>query len=115
MSKLSKETMFTELSIQLARIEAKLDKLLEQKVVKINPPTIGWKDPFLRDYKQSVQTKSDCLWDNLPPEYRLKPISMSCPCLKCSAYCASGSVVEALNKEYFTQDGKRVTDFGVEE
>lgn len=28
-----------------------------------------------------------CLWDSIPVEDRYKPMSLSCPCAKCSAYC----------------------------
>lgn len=30
---------------------------------------------------------SRCLWDNLSPEDRMKPMGLSCPCNKCSTYC----------------------------
>lgn len=28
-----------------------------------------------------------CIWDSIPVEDRYKPMSLSCPCRKCSAYC----------------------------
>lgn len=28
-----------------------------------------------------------CLWDSIPVEDRMKPMGLSCPCRKCSAYC----------------------------
>jgi len=28
-----------------------------------------------------------CLWDSIPIEDRYKPMGLSCPCRKCSAYC----------------------------
>lgn len=36
-------------------------------------------------YKNGQETK--CLWDNIPAEDRYKPMGLSCPCRKCSAYC----------------------------
>lgn len=31
--------------------------------------------------------ETKCLWDSIPVEDRMKPIGLSCPCRKCSAYC----------------------------
>ena len=28
-----------------------------------------------------------CLWDSIPVEDRYKPMSLSCPCKKCTAWC----------------------------
>lgn len=36
-----------------------------------------WKDLF----------KTKCIWDSIPVEDRYKPMSLSCSCRKCSAYC----------------------------
>lgn len=31
--------------------------------------------------------ETKCLWDSIPVEHRMKPMGLSCPCRKCSAYC----------------------------
>jgi len=31
--------------------------------------------------------ETKCLWDSIPVEDRMKPMGLSCPCRKCSAYC----------------------------
>lgn len=32
-------------------------------------------------------SETKCLWDSIPVEDRMKPMGLSCPCRKCSAYC----------------------------
>lgn len=45
-----------------------------------------WKNYTNESYKgANIGTK--CLWDNIPIEDRMKPMGLSCPCRKCSAYC----------------------------
>lgn len=36
-------------------------------------------------YPKGLEIK--CLWDSIPVEDRMKPMGLSCPCMKCSAYC----------------------------
>lgn len=31
--------------------------------------------------------ETKCIWDSIPVEDRMKPMGLSCPCRKCSAYC----------------------------
>lgn len=31
--------------------------------------------------------ETKCLWDSIPVEDRMKPMGLSCPCRKCSAWC----------------------------
>jgi hypothetical protein len=37
--------------------------------------------------KYDITRETNCLWESIPVEDRMKPMGLSCPCRKCSAYC----------------------------
>lgn len=98
--KFTKIEMFQELSVILARIEAKVDKL-QKDIDGLKPePTISdksqklWEEATKRQFGHSDDNK--CVFDNMSSEDRLKPMSISCPCKKCSPYClSSGSLSDS--------------------
>lgn len=57
-------------------------KELEESLFRYKNPVHSWKD-IQAEWGRS----NKCLFDNLPPEDRYKPMCMSCPCPKCSPYC----------------------------
>lgn len=49
------------------------------------------KDELPLDYWTNLvfnldSTKTDCLFDKLSPEDRMKPMGISCPCKRCSPF-----------------------------
>lgn len=130
---------YTELSIQLATIEDKLNKLLEQnkqKEVQVKPISLPIdkveqerlkklfdeivpKDVFVDDIQIpnigytgcarcgkwqctgncSSANEIRCYFESLSPEDRMKPMSISCPCKRCSAYSMSGGSVQSVGSD----------------
>lgn len=43
--------------------------------------------PFSPDYWFPDKTKTECLWEKMSPEDRMKPMGLSCPCPKCTPRC----------------------------
>lgn len=54
-------------------------KELEESLLRYKNPIISPDVLKLKDSK--------CLWDSIPVEDRYKPMGLSCPCRKCSAWC----------------------------
>lgn len=67
---------------QLKEIRKELEESLSRYKDSYKNPIHSWKDIQLGETKSNK-----CLYDNLPPEDRYKPMCMSCPCRKCSPYC----------------------------
>jgi len=53
------------------------DKILEE--IKVEPVIV---DTFPQPYNGD-----QCMWDNIRPEDRNKPMGICCPCKKCSIWC----------------------------
>ena len=76
---MKKSEIFTELSVKLAQLEAKINWLIEQ-------PKKGINKPVLWDINTNP-VKQKCLWEGMKPG---EPACLSCPCPKCTPYCLSG-------------------------
>lgn len=111
---MTKKEMFTEIMIEFTKLNARLD-LLESKAdnqvkevvidsIKSSPQPRYEEllKALEKDYgkqalpqviydqdKQSIGYRSDCMWQNLPPEDRNKPMSLHCGCKKCSPVSCS--------------------------
>lgn len=111
--KFTKLDMFQELSVILARIEDKLDKVadlenrvkvleaelqtrLNQKYSQEVDPSYWVPDPPLKSFKVPEQK---CYFDSLSPEDRMKPMGISCPCKRCSPHSMSGGSIESQTKD----------------
>lgn len=87
---MKKLEMFQELSVKLAVIDAKLDKLLEakSKYTTITPPSVNVGQAY-----DSIP----CIFDNIDIT---KSMGLVCPCRKCSPYAlSSGSLVDSGLKQ----------------
>jgi len=101
---------YTNLMLKLEKLEEKIGRL--EKILLSDPTkekSITPKDfsNFLEFHKEktvdfknfgsfhlgavadSEETKYGCIWENLREEDRTKPMGISCPCKKCSAYSMS--------------------------
>lgn len=108
--KLSRLEAFQELMLKLSVLEQKIDKVLEiegrLKVVeayidqKLTEKYHGVKlDGFAQD-GHVVTENIRCVFETLSPEDRMKPMSVSCPCPKCTPYAfSSGSVTSNQNNQ----------------
>ena len=77
------DTDFRLLHEKLDRFEQKL-KELETEIKALKP-----NQPWQTAYQQGAVLERKCLFDNLSPEDRMKPMSVSCPCPKCTPYSMS--------------------------
>lgn len=68
---------------QLQEIKKELEQSLERYKISQAPFTNGDFSKFRSGQIGDVK----CIWDSLPTEDRYKPMCLSCPCPKCSAYC----------------------------
>jgi len=67
---------------QLKEIRKELEESLARyKQIHYPFTDYTWPTP----YPKGLETK--CLWDTVPIEDRMKPLGLSCPCRKCTAYC----------------------------
>lgn len=71
---------------QLKEIRKELEESLARYKQSQYPITNGDISKFCSGQIGNI-SKTKCLWDNISPEDRHKPMSLSCPCAKCSAYC----------------------------
>ena len=71
-------------------------KELEESLARYKQSQYPFVDGYIREIPKitydfpefklwDMETK--CLWDSIPVEDRMKPMGLSCPCRKCSAYC----------------------------
>lgn len=42
---------------------------------------------YPNSYRSGSIGGTKCMWDGLPERDRFKPMGLSCPCPKCSAWC----------------------------
>jgi hypothetical protein len=92
---------YTNTMVQLAKLEAKVDVLLkmfaeikadiDKSKPRYVPPETDlikrWEDATRRQFGGQTQSDTKCIWENMSAEDRMKPMGLSCPCIKCSAYC----------------------------
>lgn len=71
-----------------------LRKEMEESVAPYKTVQDGEKFPYypfthgdISKFRSGQIADTKCLWDNIPVEDRMKPMGLSCPCAKCSAYC----------------------------
>lgn len=107
---MKKNEMYTELSIQLARIEDKLNQLFEEK------NHMGLKelslDRLLEDYKNlpnllpdsrvgcditNEEPKQRCYFESMSLEDLMKPMSISCSCKRCSPYSMADGSIQSVD------------------
>lgn len=62
-----------------------LRKEMEESIARYKLSQYPWSNGDFP--KQGVTRDTKCLWDSILVEDRMKPMSLSCPCRKCSAYC----------------------------
>lgn len=127
--KFGKLEMYQSLMLEFAKLEERLDKLQKgideikgNKYIPYQsqdpnkpyykPIQEFWKEATERQFGKEYGTKDSykeipCYFDNIPPEDRNKPMSISCPCRKCSPYAlSSGSLSDGglgqiwMNTEY---------------
>lgn len=85
------EQRFQSIEDQLKEIRKELEESLARyKVVD----AIGKCYPFMNGDISKFRSGAigdipeiKCMWDSIPVEDRMKPMGLSCPCRKCSAYC----------------------------
>lgn len=88
---MSEGTKYGKIDMQLT--EADVRRIVQEELRKIFPIVpIGPKlQPFTPSppdwYGLNKQDKTNCLFDSIPPEDRMKPIHLSCPCPKCTPRC----------------------------
>jgi len=125
--KLTRLEAFQELSVQLARIENKLDILLEQKKVPaieqliIDSPPSVFTDEFWEETKKLFdecpsnppkknpdenwwkrEPEQKCYFESLSPEDRMKPLSISCSCKRCSPFSMSSGSIQSVSSDAWT-------------
>lgn len=108
------EEAYTELSVQLARIEAKVDKILSvfvgTKDADSNlsiPPDIIYTSDVTRAKGEALDRlvkiygidKQKCIFDSIPLEDRNKPMGICCPCSKCRATSLASAFNDGLSLE----------------
>lgn len=75
----------------LKKLEDEIKTLKQQVAV----PSVWPNDPTKVSYWRGKGGSIPCYFDNLSPEDKMKPMSISCPCTKCSPYSLSqGSLVD---------------------
>lgn len=80
------EERFQSIEDQLEEIRKELRESLARYKQSPYPFTNGDITKFRsRAIGNIPETK--CIWDSIPVEDRMKPMGLSCPCRKCSAWC----------------------------
>ena len=77
------ETRMQSIEDQLKEIRKELEDSLTQYKQSQFPFTNG----DISKFRSGQIGDTKCLWDSIPVEDRYKPMGLSCPCRKCSAYC----------------------------
>lgn len=79
---------------RMQSIEAQLKEIrkeLEESLALYNTSYKRSQHPFtngdVSKFRSGAIGDTKCLWDSIPVEDRMKPMGLSCPCRKCSAYC----------------------------
>lgn len=95
---------YSLLMCKLEKLQSAIDRLEKDFNTIKNTQKPLWQKATETQFGGQIQTKSSCLWENLSPEDRMKPMSMSCPCIKCSTYCLSlGSLTDAGYKQMWRE------------
>lgn len=84
-----------EREAEIKKLEREInDTIFDQK------RTIKWPAGIerLSRFPGAIGDYPGCLWNNLSPEDRMKPMGLSCPCPRCSPYSISFTVLAATNK-----------------
>lgn len=77
---------FQSIEDQLKEIRKELEESLARYKQSQYPFTNGDISKF-RSGQIGDIPETKCMWDSIPVEDRMKPMGLSCPCRKCSAYC----------------------------
>lgn len=69
-----------------------LRKEMEESIARYRAAdAVGKSYPFthgdVSKFRSGQIGDTKCLWESIPVEDRMKPMGLSCPCNKCSAYC----------------------------
>lgn len=64
-----------------------IKKELEESLNRYKISQIPWSNGDMSKFRSGAIGDVKCIWDSLPAEDRYKPMCLSCPCPKCSAYC----------------------------
>lgn len=86
------EQKLKELETDVKVLKAYVDTQLQNKYQprgSDQPPADLTK---VKTFQQGAVLEIKCFFDNLSPEDRMKPMSVSCPCPKCSPYSMGGSL-----------------------
>ena len=75
------EQRFQSIEDELKQIRKELEESLARYK---QSQTLYWDT---RKFTNGTAGDTKCLWDSIPVEDRMKPMGLSCPCRKCSAYC----------------------------
>lgn len=62
-------------------------KELEESLARYKQSQFPFTNGDISKFRSGAIGDTKCLWDSIPVEDRMKPMSLSCPCRKCSAYC----------------------------
>lgn len=84
--------MNKDIETRMDSIEQQLKQLrkeMEESIARYN--AYGKSYPFthgdVSKFRSGQIGDTKCLWDSILVEDRMKPMGLSCPCRKCSAYC----------------------------
>lgn len=88
------DTDFRLIHEKLDKFEQKLKELeVEIRALKPTPAWPSSQPPAdltkVKTFHQGAILERKCFFDNLSPEERMKPMSVSCPCPRCSPYSMS--------------------------
>lgn len=62
-------------------------KELEESLARYKKCQYPFTNGDVSKFRSGSLGDTKCLWDNIPVEDRYKPMGLSCPCAKCSAWC----------------------------
>ena len=77
------EARMQAVEYELKRIRKELEESLALYKQSLYPFTNG----DISKFRSGQIGDTKCLWDSIPVEDRMKPMGLSCPCRKCSAWC----------------------------
>lgn len=80
------EERFRSIEDQLKEIRKELEESLARYKQSQYPFTNGDVSKFRSGAIGNIP-ETKCLWESIPVEDRHKPMGLSCPCAKCSAWC----------------------------
>lgn len=82
---------------RMQKVEDELKQLrkeMEESIARYKAVQDGEKMPYypfthgdVSKFRSGQIGDTKCLWESIPVEDRMKPMGLSCPCNKCSAYC----------------------------